>query len=176
MNLTVYGVWNTTAGADSSLSTVGSNTGNYYTGEEADNVFDNSLNSKYTSFGVCNSSAGAIAAYCGVNTGFYFTVDSSAILLAGMRFGTPAALPSRDPITLTVEGSNQTPSVLSLGTSWTLFYNGSTGLNANPGRRAYGLRVNFTNSISYSSYRFLITSIRGVDTATQYAEVQLFGY
>lgn len=96
--------------------------------------------------------------------------------LVGMRFVTALSMHERDPLTMTVEGSNQAPSALTLGSSWTLIYNGSTGLVSDPGRGNNGIIQNFSNSISYSSYRVLVTSVRNFTYATQYAEVELIGY
>ena len=79
-------------------------------------------------------------------------------------------------MTITVEGSNQTLSVLDLGSSWTLIYSGSSGLTPDPGRGFYGTTQTFSNSISYSSYRVLVTSVRNITYAVQYAEVELIGY
>lgn len=113
---------------------------------------------------------------CGVNTGFYLTLQTGAVLLSAMRICTATSLSQRDPMTMTVEGSNQTAATLTLGSSWTLIYNGSTGLTSDPGRGNYGLTQTFSNSISYSSYRILITSVRNFTYTVQYAEVELIGY
>jgi hypothetical protein len=76
-----------------------------------------------------------------------------------------------------MEGSNQLPSKLIYGSSWTLIYNGSSGLKPDPGRLAYGSIQNLSNnSIWYSSYRFLITSKRGDSDAAHLDELELFGY
>jgi hypothetical protein len=63
-----------------------------------------------------------------------------------------------------------------LGSSWTLIYNGSSGLDTDPGRYNDG-KVQYipNNAIWYTSYRILTTSKRGNDTAVQYGEVSLFG-
>jgi hypothetical protein len=76
-----------------------------------------------------------------------------------------------------MEGSNQLPSKLIYGSSWTLTYNGSSGLKPDPGRLAYESIQNLSNnSIWYSSYRFLITSKRGDSDAAHLDELELFGY
>lgn len=71
-NETVYGVWNTTVGSDSTPSTVGAGVGEYYPGEIPNCAFDNTTNTKYTSFGTC-ALAGTNSLACGENTGLYLT-------------------------------------------------------------------------------------------------------
>jgi hypothetical protein len=75
-----------------------------------------------------------------------------------------------------IECSNQPSSLLTQGTSWTLIYNGASGLTVDPGRQVYASPQNFSNSVSYLSYRLLIASKRGVETAAEYAEVILLGH
>lgn len=111
-----------------------------------------------------------------MNTGFYLTLQRGTTCLAGFRLCTATDMPERDPITITIEGSNQTASALTLGPSWTFIYNGSTGLMPDPGRGNYGITQYFSNSISYLSFRILITSVRSITDATQYAEIELIGY
>jgi hypothetical protein len=154
----------------------GSSVGNYFPSEEPDNILDKNITTKYTNFGTCNASTLSNSITCGVNTGFYLTLQRGASLLLSIRLCTALSYPQRDPMTITVEGSNQTLSVLNLGSSWTLIYNGSSGLTPDPGRGSYGITQNFSNSISYASYRILVTSMRNITYAVQYAEVQLIGY
>ena len=175
-NETVYGVWSTIAGSDSSPSTVGTNVGNYYPGEIPSYVFDNNTNTKYTSFGTCIFTVTSSLA-CGENTGFYVTPQRGPSLLLVLQFCTGNDLPDRDPLTITIEGSNQLSSSLSLGSSWTLIYNGVTGLQPISSRFTCGANQSISsNSIWYLAYRILVTSKRGVDPATQYSEVKLMGY
>jgi hypothetical protein len=78
---------------------------------------------------------------------------------------------------ITIEGSNQSSSALLFGSSWTLIYNGSSGLDSDPGRYTFGLTQFISNNvISYESYRLLITSKRSLSNAVQYSEVQFLGY
>jgi len=114
---------------------------------------------------------------CGINTGFYVILQRGAVVMEGLQFCTGNDNPPRDPITMTLEGSNQTGSALMLGSSWSLIYNGSCGLDVDPGRESLGQIQTFSNNfIAYSSYRILITSKRGSDYAFQYSEMELFGY
>ena len=104
------------------------------------------------------------------------TPQRGSSLVVSLQFCTSFQLSPRDPITVTLEGSNQPSSLLTQGTSWTLIYNGSSGLAVDPGRQVYASPQNFSNSVSYLSYRLLITSKRGVETAAEYAEVVLLGH
>jgi hypothetical protein len=70
-----------------------------------------------------------------------------------------------DPITVILEGSNASLSRLTLGSSWTLIYNGSNGLGNDPGGGEFGVtQWVSSNSIWYLSYRILVTSKRGGET------------
>ncbi len=174
-NETVYGIWNTTAGGDSTPASVGSGAGNYYSGEVPQYACDGNFSNQYTNFGSC--AAGANATSCGLNTGFYRTLQRGASLITGLQVCTPSGNPARDPITITFEGSNQPTSALNLGSSWTLLYSGPSGLATDPGRLACGIAQLFpSNTIWYTSYRFLVTLKRGSDSCTWYSEVQLIGY
>ena len=97
--------------------------------------------------------------------------------MKALQFCTGNDYPLRDPLTMTLEGSNQNGSTLFLGSSWSLFYNGTTGLAVDPGRWSRGVTQTFSsNTIAYSSYRILITLKRGVDYAAQYSELDLFAF
>ena len=175
-NETIYGVWNTTAGCSSTLSVPGNSTGNYNPNEIPNNAFDQNITTKHSSYGICNRSASG-SLQCGADTGVYLTLERGASLLASIRFRTAATVPDRDPMTITVEGSNQAPSALLIGSSWTLIYTGSSGLDADPGRSSFGVTQLISgNGLWYSSYRLLITSKRNISNAVQYSEVELYGY
>lgn len=169
-------MWNTVAGGDGTLATPGQSIGNYIASEGPRNAFDKIRSNKYLSFGHCNDSSRSNALSCGTSTGFYLTLRAGPVLLDGLRFITGNDASSRDPLTMTLEGSNQPNSTLLLGSSWTLIYNGSCGLDVDPGRNASGQTQSFSsNTVPYDSYRLLITSKRGVTYAVQYAEVEFFG-
>jgi len=176
-NDTIYGIWNTTAGGDATLAMSGNGVGNYYPGQSPENAFDNNCTTKYTSFGICGNNPSLSSPTCGINTGLYITLNQGAVVLGGLRFCTGYDYPSRDSMTMTLEGSNQTGAALMLGSSWNRIYNGSCGLDVDPGREAFGQTQTFSNNfIAYSSYRILITSQRASDYATQYSELELFEY
>ncbi|UJR16675.1 hypothetical protein I4U23_003575 [Adineta vaga] len=111
-NETVYAIWNTTAGSNSSASYSGYNIGNYFPVETPMHIFDRNFTSSYTNYGSCSS--------------------------------------------------------------WTLIYNGSSGLTANLGRNMFGEMQTVSNSTWYLSYRLLVTTKRDIGTAIEYGEVEFF--
>jgi hypothetical protein len=168
-------LWNTTAGSDNTISAPGSSVGDFFASEMPEYAFDQVVTTKYTNFGVC-SAPSPPASICGTNTGLFLTLRRGASLLLAFRFSTGNNFPDRDPLTVTIEGSNQPTSSLILGAEWTLIYNGSTGLDSDPGRYSFGVLQNLTsNTVWYTSYRLLITSKRGLDTSVQYGEIELLG-
>ncbi|CAF1354255.1 unnamed protein product [Adineta ricciae] len=169
MNETVYAIWNTTAGSNSLASYSGYGQGNFYPSETPSSVFDNISNSSYSSYGVCNYSTWDLS--CGKNTGFYITFKNGPYLLRAFRICAGHFRAARDPLTITIEGSNLAGAALTLGTSWTLIYNGSTGLTTVPGRSMCGELQTTENSLWFSSYRLLVTAKRSVDTCVEYSEV-----
>lgn len=174
VNYSIVGLWRTVAGGNGTVASPGIESGTYYPIEFPSQVLDNNVTTKYTSFGVCNASLISQSPVCGINTGFQLTFLSDSPIVLAYRFCAANSLPTRDPLTVTIEGSNQTGSSLFLGSSWSLIYNGSTGLERDPGRFSCGTIQTLSNSIAYKNYRFLVTLKRGNGSAVQYSEVQLF--
>lgn len=177
----VIGLWNTLAGDNSRSSSPSSiyniDLGKYDANETPTNALDRKDNSKYTSFGSCSTVIPVSTAQCGLKTGFHVTISSRPSLLIAFRFRTGNDLPERDPVAITIEGSNHNSSLLTLGPSWTLIYRGSTGLAADPGRHKFGSNeLLFDNRAWFTSYRILVTSKRGLSDAVQYSDVELLGY
>ncbi|CAF1399896.1 unnamed protein product [Rotaria magnacalcarata] len=176
---TVYAVWNTTAGSDSNLASNGTGIGKYYPGEGPGNICDRNTSTKYASFGNCNSTASG-SPTCSRNTGFYLTLQRGTSLLVAFRFATANSYPQRDPLMITIEGSNSNSIELTRGSSWTLLYNGSSGISTNQTRLTYGSTQWLPkNSTRYASYRFLVNLAMndGASIPTiQYSEVELLGY
>ena len=168
----IVGVYNTTAGGPT-----GARGGSVsFFSEEPPQAIDNNVNTKYLNFGSLTIPyvPGQIL---GIGTGFYVTPNiSNASIAIALRFATGNDEPDRDPLTVTLEGTNST--ALDLGTGWGLLYNGSTGINptADPGRKTFVPQQNFSNSIAYRSYRLLVTSQRNAAWCVQYAESQIIGY
>ncbi len=59
-NEVIYSLWNTTAGTDGKLSTLGPSTGNYNPNETPQNAFDQNSTTKHSSYGACNNSFSAV--------------------------------------------------------------------------------------------------------------------
>jgi hypothetical protein len=101
---TVYAVWNTFALGSNTLATAGSTgAGTYLVGQGPTNLFDNNFNTKYSSRG--NSSTGTNS-YAGLNTGFIMTIAECQPVLNGFRFGNAYNNSDREPLTVTIEGTN----------------------------------------------------------------------
>ena len=173
MNETMFGVWNTTAGGDSIPATPGYSVGNFVPVQTPTQAFDRNFSTKYVSFSAY--SMGTSNTNSGINTGLYLTPQRGPSLLTAIQFCTANDYEERDPLTMTIEGSNQTSSALTYGSSWTLIYNGTTGLEGVTNRSVYGPVVLLSyNSIWYASYRFFITSKRAALDGVQYSELELF--
>ena len=171
---TVYGIWNTIIGGDSNSATGGTGPGRYISGEPPDSAFVGNCSTKYNGYGLCNS--GSSSTICGTNTGFYVTPIRGAFVVTDLRFCTGNDAAQRDPLTLTLEGSNQITG-LTLSSSWALIYSGSTGLDSDPGRSTSGVTQIFSsNAIAYASYRVIATSKRDSADVLQYSEVEFLGY
>ncbi|CAF1478968.1 unnamed protein product, partial [Rotaria sordida] len=171
----IIGICNTIAGG----STIGGSGNNYPAAEYPPNAIDGNINTKYLNFG--DGSTGCYgSAPPGINTGFYITPTiSNATVAIGLLFATSNDFPTRDPTTVTLEGTNETSTTaLNSGASWTLIYNGSTGIDSyiDSNRLTYVSRQNFSNTMAFSSYRLLVTAKRGVSNSVQYAEAHIMGY
>jgi hypothetical protein len=176
-NDTIIGIWNTTAGRRSNLVSAGFIAGGYPIGEDPWKAFDGLNSTKYASYGICNSLYGSNSTMCGANTGVYTYSDRPASLLVAFRFQTTDSSSNHDPMYITIEGSNQDNSSLLLGSSWSMIYNGTSGLGAVPARRAYGVTIWLPKSVIwYTSYRILILSKRSVGETVEYSELELLGY
>lgn len=170
----VQSLWNTVAGGLSTLATQNaSGAGTYYTSQSATNLFDKMTSTKYASRGNSTSGANAIA---GLDTGFHLTVAKCSPTLTKFRFATGDTGTERDPMTLTIEGTDC--GTLLNCTSWTLLYNGTTGLDTILSRNSYGTYQTIQTPQPFTSYRFLITSKRNSTNSIfiTYSEIELYGY
>jgi hypothetical protein len=167
---TPFGIYETIVGGDSSPSTSGNGTGNYPSNESPSNAFDDDTSTKYLNFGNCGNDD------AGLRTGLYFTLKRGPSIVTGLRFYTANDCPDRDPLLVTLEGSNQPSELLNLGSSWNLIYDGPSGLTTDPGRESRGVKQSFSNSTPYASYRLLITEKRDSENSVQYSKFQLYGY
>ncbi|CAF0798638.1 unnamed protein product [Adineta steineri] len=170
----IYGVHDTRINQDSQASGPGLSSGHYPTDHSPYSACDGNFRTKYLSYGRCSDHIHEVA--CGSDTGFYVELKRGAALVTGLQICTGNDFPERDPLTVSLEGSNQSGASLILGSSWTLIYNGPSGLEKDPGRLTCGIMQLMNNLIQYKSYRFLVSSKRGYGNSVQYSEVKLFGY
>ena len=137
------------------------------TAEGPANLFDGDTSTKYLNFGIENS-------------GFIVTPSSGPSVATSFKLSTANDFPERDPVDWELFGTNEpiaSPADSDgKGENWTSIATGS--LNLPVDRFADGPEVSFTNSAVYTSYKFLVRSIRDVNggsaDSTQYSEFQLF--
>ena len=109
----------------------------------------------------------------GVNTGLVLALASPAKANA-VRFTTAGDMPGRDPLRITIEGSNDPKAVDEGFSGWALLYDGSTGLENSLVRNVQGMTASFKNETAYKYYRVLVTRVRfGNADGVQYAEIDL---
>ncbi|CAF1446718.1 unnamed protein product [Adineta ricciae] len=174
-NETIYAIWNTTASGNSTPSLPGEEIGTYYPSEPPEAVFDGNLNTIYTNHGICSAHTIELSKLCGVNTGLYFTMNSKLFVLKRFYIAVRRHSLQRDPLTITIEGSNNKISDLAFGYSWTLIYNGDSGLMENQWEVSHYEEMEVNNSSPFRSYRFLVSSIREKSTSVSYAEFVMIG-
>ncbi|CAF1515991.1 unnamed protein product [Rotaria sordida] len=167
----IVGLYNTSTGQ----STGGYNGRYSNSAEDPPNAIDGLLNTKCLNFGVQDND-GFMLYNPGVNTFFFVTPTiSNASVAVALLFATADEFPYRDPLTVTLEGTNATDvEALHLGSSWTLIYSGPTGID--PARNTYMQQQDFSNTIAFRSYRLLVTSQEGLSNSVQYAEAQILGH
>lgn len=154
-------------------SSQGDYSGQYLINKNAVSAIDQIITTKYVNYGYSNKTI--LTASGGLDSGFYLTTSlSSSPILTKFRIGTANDRPYRDPLVVTIEGSNGGD--LTQGGSWTLIYNGSTGLEIDPGRETFGSFQSILNFKPFYSYRFLTVSKRSIDDSVQYSEVEFYGH
>ncbi|CAF0991200.1 unnamed protein product [Adineta ricciae] len=162
-------IYDATAGSDSTPALSGSGIYTYPLANGPSKAFDKLLNTSYRfrGFGTNLQS--------GINSGFYVTYACDSFIFTAVRFASADASRNRDPIAVTIEGSDETTQEkLGKGDSWHLLYSGSTGLYAVNSSMTYGnLQKLFVNA-SYKSYRVLVTEKRGSDSSVEYSEIKFF--
>jgi hypothetical protein len=135
--------------------------------EGPENLFDESSSTKYLNFGRENS-------------GFIVTPSSGPSVAGSFILTTANDFDGRDPISWEIFGTNAEIVTENNGTGqnepWTLL--GSGTVEAPLARFTAAPEVFFDNTVSYTSYKFLVTSVRSplganIDS-TQYSEFQLF--
>lgn len=160
---TSFGVAATAGGATAiAVAGTAAATNNYPAAEAPNLAFDNLTSTKYLNFAK-------------TNTGLIVTPAASSTV-KGLRLSTANDAPERDPLTYTLEGTNNATPSTAAGAAWSLISSGNTGLLTNPGRLTAGPIVAFTNTTAYSSYRVLFPTVRDSAAANsmQISEVELF--
>ena len=156
-------------------ASIGTSSGQYPSNQVPSMCIDFNSTTKYLNYGT-GIIIGPSSNTAGVKTGFYTVLSVGAAVVNSLQMQTANDFPARDPITCTLEGSNATGAALSIGSSWTLLYNGSTGVNAtlDPGRYNWTKIQRISPLSSFTAYRFLVTSQRSSDTCVQYSEFRLY--
>lgn len=161
-NDTIISIYNTIAG-----KTIGGFNGTYNDSSNGPHsAIDNNLGTTYLNM-----------AQRGVNTGFVVVPSISNSTVACRIQFAGARYHQRNPLTVTLEGSNvATIDALIIHSNWTLLYNGSTGIPPNAtGFKFYDAQI-FKNTKSFRSYRLLITSTGGSSLGAEYSEARIIGY
>ncbi|CAF1645450.1 unnamed protein product, partial [Didymodactylos carnosus] len=166
----IFPICNASAGNSSQAATAATSNApcTYFSGQGPDIAIDNITTDHYVVFGNGPNGKG------GIGTGFYVSPSKGATNLTGIQFFT-AALPTRDPTAITVEGSNANSSLLTQGSSWILLYSGTAGITVNTSTNSLASFVSISTSTAYTSYRVIATDQLANDSSTQYAEVYLYG-
>ena len=171
---TIRGVYNTTVGGSSTASSAGTGVGQYIANDPPANACDNDTSTQYLNFGSCTQTDNS--SLCGLNTGFYLELQRGSSLVNSIQLCTANDSAERDPLVVSLEGSNLSGTNLTLGSSWSLIYNDTSGLDTDPGRSSCGSVQTINNAVQYKSYRFLVSGKRSMSNSVQYSEVRLFGY
>lgn len=154
----IVGVGATAGSSSSTLGVAGNGSPNYPGNEGPTNSIDQNITTKYLNFG-------------GTNVGFIVT-PSSPLILNTFGFFTANDAAGRDPLRITLEGTNSPNATTTLNSTWSLIYNGPTGLVNQLGRQQSGDVIQFTANTPFQSYRLLVTQTRG-DNIMQFGEVFL---
>lgn len=167
------GLYNTSKGSNGiAASQIVNKIGQYEWQNAPHLACDGDTNSDTLSYGTC-SEPDKPSPSCCLNTGFYVTYPGNALTVVGFRVCSGNSHTERDPMTVTLEGSQGAIDKLMLGSSWTLMYEGRSGLPSNPVKKYCGDIIAILNSRSFNSYRFLVTGKRGRSASVQFSEVQL---
>jgi hypothetical protein len=163
----IVGVAATPGSSSSAIATAGTAAGqnNHPAGEPPTAAIDASTGTKYLNFAE-------------INAGFIVTLPNSSAVVTGIVFTAANDAPERDPLTVTIEGTSATdPTTAAAGATWTLLYNGPSGMAADPGRFTAGASMAFAGGAAFNTFRVLVTDVRNQATANsfQFSEVQLIG-
>jgi hypothetical protein len=175
LNDPIEAIYDAVAGNSSYNSVPGNGVGDYAPGQGPTACID-FANTTYLNYGNVGYNVSGMTNTAGVGTGVYTTPQVGASIVQAIQFQAGNDSADRDPLSITLEGSNATGTNLYFGQDWTLLYAGATGLAPfSVTRLAWGELQNFTNTESFTSYRMIVTSQRGVDYCTEFAEMHLYG-
>ena len=111
----------------------------------------------------------------GVDSGLLITPKKGSTIVTAFQFYTGNDMPERDPLTVTLEGSNDPTATKEGCKNFTLIYQGTGGLDNDPDRGNSGVQVTFPNTTAYTTYRLLVTKTRATTDGCQFGEFTLFG-
>ncbi|GEM_PF-2186729 len=172
---TITGFYQGALGGNHVASSAGSGAGQYPATQPPAKAIDDNATTKYLNYG--NGSSATTSPTKGVGTGFCITPAATigASIVTGIQIVTAGDTPSRDPLTVSVEGTSATGN-FNLGSTWTpIADNVNLGIDTDPGRQSYGPLILFNNDRPYRSYRVMVKSQRGIANSVQYAEMRLVG-
>jgi hypothetical protein len=162
----IFGVMKNADGSNT-LATVGTVPGanNYPAAENPANAIDGNPATKYLNF-----------ARTGVGLIVTIAANGPQATLNGFMFTTANDAPERDPLTITIEGTNAANPVAAAGSAFSLIYSGVAGLDTDPGRLTAGVLESFADSSPFSSFRIIVTSTRTTAAnSVQFSELSLIG-
>ncbi|CAF1045237.1 unnamed protein product [Adineta steineri] len=169
----IYAIWCTEIGGESFPVTPGYQIGQFPPDEGPQNIFDLNNQTKYFCYGKYAADH-YFDEKAWFRAGFFVTPTRGITCALGFYFGTANDFPERDPMMITIEGSNETNPMI--GSNWTLIYNGSSGLEIDPGRNSCGIEQHILNDKWFSTYRILVTKTRDESDGAQYSQFYFFGH
>lgn len=127
-------------------------------------AIDRNVQTKYLNFGLLNS-------------GFIVTPGVGPTVVTGFTMTTANDLDARDPVSWELHGTLDTIVTENHGRgdreNWNLIASGTLELPAE--RLTPGTPVTFEHSIPYTSYRFVVRTVKGAANSTQFSEIQFHG-
>ena len=113
----ITGISATVIGGNDTIATAGTGSGQFPAAESPPNAIDQLYKSPYTTAGTKylnfgNGNSGVTSATKGVGTGFYVTPVFGSSVVNAIQMATANDSPNRDPLTVSLEGSNATGTIL----------------------------------------------------------------
>ncbi len=137
--------------------------------QSPEGAFDDNSTSKYFNKGQDTDGFNP----AGVNTGLLIELNT-AMAFNAIQFQTAPDRPERDPILISIEGSNDANAASQKDAKWMSLYSGASGLDERLERREKGLIARFKNAAAYKYYRILVIQVRDNSAdGVQYSELAL---